>query len=226
MEVTLRLRDLVVPAVPMEKKNKVVDLSKSRMKKNALKHRDVFSPRGTGLKHSAQTLSPNLCDLAEFVIDISYSLSIWIESSTNILSHLDGGTDLHFIASDGLSIHETCATIVSCIALLYEHTIPLLERAVAALPTNEKATDGRKRVTVITKISRELLIQTMKTLLVISSECLVTPDIPLHATMDNTSESGLFISWDDIIGKLLSTGISVESLVAKAEVSTAEDVLV
>mmetsp|Transcript_2411 Transcript_2411/g.4399 ORF Transcript_2411/g.4399 Transcript_2411/m.4399 type:complete len:864 (+) Transcript_2411:159-2750(+) len=200
-EITLRLDILINPVAVEEKKHKVVDLSKSRPKKNSLKNRDVFSERGAGMKKIGQGLTAEVCDLAEFVMDITHSLYVWIECGTQVLgdSGCDASPGLKLIGANGLAMSPTCAVIIACMAVLYEHTIPLLEKVVSATSNSANVAKNRERVERISIISREMLVQVMRTLFSVSSDASRIESV-------RTVEDESFVLWEEVIGKLLSSG--------------------
>ena len=231
-EVTQRLQSLIIPVVAVAKKHKVVDLSHSRPKKNTLKTRDVLSARGEGMKHSDQGLTPEVVDLAEFLMDITYSLSVWIEAAGNILSTTTADSNnvgLGLLGRSGLSINSTCGVMIASMALLYEHTIPLLERALANSVRSDKT-----RVEYISRTCRELLVQMMKTLMNASAE--LVSDYNNNNKSDKRGGKGngdrgiregtdALIGWDEVMGKLLSTGGAVQTLLSPASSSASSSYL-
>lgn len=205
---------MINPEITIEKKHKVVDLSKSRPKKNTLKTRDVFSERGAGLKNSGQGLSDEVCDLAEFVMDVVHSLFIWIESGANVLvgtsSNKSGNLGLDLISSSGMFVSPSCAVVVACMSLLYEFTIPLLERVVAGATGN--TAERKTRVQNIALVSREMLVQALKTMFSASLDASSSKDDGFHDEGDRDDDKRMYIGWEEIVEKLLSAGEEFDDL--------------
>ena len=190
---------MTVP-VKLEKKNKVVDLSKSRPKKNTLRERQFSSPGSAELKIGNKSKLSDVKSLATYVLDICYSMLVWVKAMSEMIYMSDRFPRIWLIGIKGLSISPLCGMMIASVALLYENIVPLLEKAIYSIGDNTG-------IASTAQFCREILIQVTITLFEASSQrAKLQNNAGVHqSNLRNVSERKELM-WDEVIDKLLSPG--------------------